>query len=175
MSGYNVNNELVLTTPPQNLTTTAKTQIVIGMPASLPKRFRIYEIEMSASGVPNATDCPIVGDLLWVTGATLGTVGNTVTPQANDSGTAIGTAIDASKALAYTNFTAEPTVFNFNNSWWYRAFNQRSGVLYQSVPGKEIVLPAAAQGTTATTGGALRALSPNYASTVAARLSYEDL
>jgi hypothetical protein len=173
MSGYTANNEMGGSA--QVLTTTAKTQLVLGVPASAPKRIRIYEIELSATGVPNATDCPITGDLLWLTGATLGTVGATVTPQPNDSGTVIGTFVDTAVSKAYVNFTAEPTVFNVANSWWFRAFNQRSGVLYQSVPGKEIVLPAAAQGTTASTGGALRALSPNYASTVAARMSFDEL
>lgn len=173
MSGFTVNNEMGGSA--QNLTTTAKTQLVLGVPASLPKRMRIYEIEMSATGVPNATDCPITGDLLWVTGATLGTVGATLIPQPNDSGTVIGTFIDTAVSKVYANFTAEPTAFNVANSWWFRAFNQRSGVLYQSAPGKEIVLPASAQGTTATTGAALRALSPNYASTVAARTSFDEL
>jgi hypothetical protein len=172
MSGYTVNNEMGGSA--QNLAATAKTQIVLGVPASVPKRMRIYEIELSATGVPNATDCPIVGDLLWVTGATIGT-STTVTPQENDSGTVIGTFVDTAVSKAYVNFSAEPTVFNVANSWWFRAFNQRSGVLYQSVPGKEIILPASAQGTTVTTGGALRALSPNYASTVAARMSFDEL
>jgi hypothetical protein len=172
MSGFTVNNEMAGSA--QNLTTTYKTQIMLGVPASLPRRMRVFEIELSATGVPNATDCPIQGDFLWCTGAVIGT-NTAATPWPKDSGTAIGTQVDTAVSKGYINWSAEPTVYGVANSWWFRAFNQRSGVLWQAAPGHEIVLPASAQGTTVSTGAGLRALSPNYASTVAARTDFDEL
>lgn len=172
MSGYTVNNEMGGSQ--QNLTTTYKTQVLLSVPASAPKRQRTFEIELSATGVPNATDCPIQGDFVWNSGATLGTF-TTATAQSKDSALAIASPPDVAVTKGLINASAEPTAFTLANTWWFRAFNQRSGVLWQAAPGHEIITPAVTGATTTSSGPALRALSPNYASTVAARVDFDEL
>jgi hypothetical protein len=173
MSGYTLNNEMAGAL--QNLTTTYKTQIIPSNPTSgTAKRLRVFELELSANGVPNASDCPIQGDLVWCSGATAGTPNATTAPQQKDSGAAIGTAIDTAITSGKVNFSAEPTTFTIANGWWVRAFNQRSGVLWQAAPGHEIITPSAT-GTALAVGPALRALSPVYASTVVARMDFDEL
>jgi hypothetical protein len=174
MSGYTLNNEMGGSLIA--LTTTARTQIIPSNPTSgTAKRLRIVELELSAVSVPNATDCQIQGDLVWNSGATAGTA-TTAAPQQKDSGAAIGTAIDTAITSGKINFTGgnEPTTFAVGNSWWFRGFNQRSGVLWQAAPGYEIVTPSAT-GTALSVGPALRALSTNYTGNVAARMDYMEL
>jgi hypothetical protein len=172
MSGYTLNTEMGGSLQP--LTTTYKTQIIPSNPTSgTAKRCRVVELEMSAVSVPNSTDCQIQGDLVWNSGATAGTA-TTATPQQKDSGAAIGTAIDTAITSGKINFSLEPTTFTAANGWWFRGFNQRSGVLWQAAPGYEIVTPSAT-GTALSVGPALRALSTNYTGNVASRLDYMEL
>lgn len=168
MAGYNLNTEQGGT--PQAMTTSAKTLIRVLEPASGMRRCRFWEIEMSALGAPNASDGQIVGDFLWCDATTAGTQTGTPTPEPQDHGTLIGTAIDVAVTTSKTNFSAEPTVYAVANSWWYRGFNQRSGVLWQSQPGREIITPAVAS-----IGPGLRALANTYTNTVGARLCYDEL
>jgi hypothetical protein len=55
------------------------------------------------------------------------------------------------------------------NCWFNRGFNQRSGVLWQTQPGREIIQPS-----TASVGACLRALSTNYTGNVVAKLLYDE-
>jgi hypothetical protein len=154
---------------PQNLGAAYKTLLRLVQAATLMKRSRTFEMEISATGVPNATDCAIQASYMWcdVTGA--GTPGATVVAQPLDSGLTIA-AIDLAVTLVRANYTAEPTTYLIANTWWSRAFNQRSGVLWQSAPGREIYSPAAAS-----VGPGLKALSPNYASTCAAKIMFDEI
>jgi hypothetical protein len=172
MSGYTLNNGMGGSLQP--LTTTPITHILPSNPTSgTAKRLRVVELEISSVSVPNATDCQIQCDLTWCSGATSGTA-TTATPQQKDSGAAIATAIDTAITSGKINFSAVPTTFTAANSWWFRGFNQRSGVLWQASPGYEIVTPSAT-GTALAVGPALRALSTNYTGNVAARMDYVEL
>lgn len=172
MAGYTLNTEMGGSL--QALSTTYKTQIIPSNPTSgTAKRCLIQEFEISAVSVPNATECQIQCDLLWNSGATAGTA-TTATPQQKQSGAAIGTAIDIAITSGKINFSAEPTTFTLANSWWMRGFNQRSGIIYQATPGREIVTPSAT-GTALAVGPALRGLSTNYTGNLASRLDYDEL
>jgi hypothetical protein len=172
MSGYTLNNGMAGSLIA--VAATAQTQVLPSNPTSgTAKRLRVVELEVSAVSVPNSTDCQIQCDLTWCSGATAGTA-TTATPQQKDSGAAIGTAIDTAITSGKINFSAVPTTFTSANSWWFRGFNQRSGVLWQAAPGYEIVTPSAT-GTALAVGPALRALSTNYTGFVAARMDYMEL
>jgi hypothetical protein len=167
MSGYVVSTEM--NASPQNLTTTYKTLARLVQAATLMKRSRTFEMEVSATGVPNATDCPIQVSYMYCSAAGAGTPGATVVAQPLDAGVTISN-IDLAVTLTPVNFSAEPTTYAIANTYWSRAFNQRSGVLWQSAPGREIYSPAAAS-----VGPGLKALSPNYASTCAAKIMFDEI
>jgi hypothetical protein len=103
-------------------------------------------------------------------GATTAGTGTAATPQPTDSGAAIGTQVDTATSTGVVNFSAEPTTFVTTNNFYLRAFNQRSGVLWQTEPGREIIQPS-----TASVGSALRGQSTNYTGFVATKLLYDEL
>jgi hypothetical protein len=112
------------------------------------------EWEIGATDVPNATDCPILWDISEQTAAGTGTA---LTPRNNDVGGG-----DAAALLTYAaNFTAEPTV-TASSSAWFLGLNQRASYRVQMRDEYHaLVVPAVNL-----KGFALRAKSPNYASTV---------
>jgi hypothetical protein len=167
MAGFNLNNQMAGS--PQNLTTTYKSQTRVINAASNPRRARYVEMEWSTIAVPNSTDRPVEWDLTFcdATGAGTSTAG---TPWPQDSGTAIATKVDTAVSTGGLNFTAEPTAFTQADNWFNRGVNQRSGVLWQASPGYQIIQPA-----TVSTGAVMRALSPNYAATVIARVLFDEL
>lgn len=167
MSGFVITNQMVGSLQP--LTTTYKTQLRLLQPASLMRRQRITEMEVSAVSVPNATDCQIQADLSMCDATGAGTPSN-ITPLAQDSGLAIGSPVDVAVTLGRGNYSAEPTAVTTAQNWWMRGFNQRSGVLWQASPGKEIIAPA-----TLSVGPVQRALSTNYTGNVASRMIFDEL
>jgi hypothetical protein len=167
MSGYNLNNQQAGSY--QALASTYKTITRVVAAASAPRRIRYEEMEWSAVSVPNSTDCQVQADLTYC-GATGAGTGTAATPQPQDSGAAIGTAIDVCVATGLVNCSAEPTTYVQANCWYNRGFNQRSGVLWQSSPGFQIILPA-----TLSTGAGMRALSTNYTGNVVARAIFSEL
>ena len=167
MSGYTLLNTMAGTL--QSLTTTYKSLTRVVAASSNTRRVQIVELEWSAAAVPNATDCQIQADFTFCDATTAGT-STSGTPFPLSSGTAIGTKMDTALSTGGINYTAEPTAFTQAQSWYNRGFNQRSGVQWDPVPGREIILPA-----TASTGAPMRALSTNYTGTVVARIVFDEL
>jgi hypothetical protein len=161
--GYNVGNGMAGT--PQNLTSTLQTIARLLCPASGMKRFFVWEIEVSQSGVPNATDCDVEYSLVYCDATGAGTKTN-VTPFPTSGALAVDTAVTAAAA----NYTAEPTTYAQADEFWHKAVNQRGSSLWQAAPYGEIYLPA-----TASAGPGLRAKSPNYAGTVLANMKFSEI
>lgn len=167
MAGYVVSTEMGT---PVAVTGTYITQIRLVQAATLMKRSRTFEMEISAVGVPSATDCAVQASYSWcdVTGAGSGNA--TVVAQPLDTGLTIA-AIDVAVTLARVNYaTTEPTAYLAANTWWSRGFNQRSGVLWQSAPGREIIAPAVAS-----IGPGLRAKSTNYTNTLVTKIMFDEV
>jgi hypothetical protein len=171
MSGYVVTNEMAGSL--QNLSSTYKTLVRLAQAATLMKRARTFELEVSANNVPNATDCAVQVNYEYcdATGGAAAANGTSTsaTAQPLDAGTSI-TNIDVAVTLGRVNFSAEPTTYIAANTFWSRAFNQRSGVLWQAAPGREIYTPAAAS-----VGPGIQAKSTNYASTALAKILFDEI
>lgn len=141
---------------PQNLSSSYKTINVVtaATGATTLRRGWIYEFEVGADNVPNATDCPISWDISVQTAAGTAT---SVTPNPIDVGGG-----DAAALLVYaTNATIEGTV-TANSSVFYMGLNQRASqrVIFRDEK-SSLIIPAVN-----VKGLAMRAKSPNYASTV---------
>lgn len=160
MALYSVNNTLAGTQ--QAMTTTFKTQTMINAITASLRRAFIFELDIGADGLPNATDCAIVWDL----SATVTAVGTAtaLTPLALDQADA------ASGTAGNGNHTAEPTM-TATSSRWALAANQRGTYRWVVSPGGpgEIVVPA-----TNLVGFALRAKSTTYASTGVATIMFRE-
>jgi hypothetical protein len=167
MAGYNLNNQMAGSF--QAISSSYKTITRVIAAASAPKRSRMMEMEWSHVSVPNSTDCPLEFDFTFcdATGAGTTTAG---TPWPHDSGTAIGTKIDTAICTGGLNYSGEPTTYTQADCWFNRGVNQRSGVLWQATPGREIIQPA-----TVSVGAGMRALSPNYTGNVVARSIFDEL
>jgi hypothetical protein len=159
MALYAVNNQMGGT--PQNLTTSFKTILSARAITATLRRAFLYELNVGADGLPNATDCAIVWDLSAQTAdGTATTVTAVALDQADVAG---GTNTEA-------NYTAEGTI-TANSARWTLAANQRASyrwVVNPCGPG-EIVIPA-----TNDVGFALRAKSSTYASTVVAAIMFRE-
>jgi hypothetical protein len=157
MSAYTIAN--VNAGTPQVLSSTAKTILAVtaATGATTLRRGWIMEWEVGASDVPNATDCPIVWSIDEQTAAGTST---SLTPRFNDLGGG-----DAAALLVYSsNFTIEGTV-TASSAAWILALNQRASYRVQMRDEyHSLIVPAVNL-----KGFAMRAKSPNYASTVAWR------
>lgn len=147
----------------QNLATTFKTILALTAETTTlgVTRGFIYEFNVGADGLPNATDCAIVWDLSPITAAGTSTP---VTPVALDQ------ADVACRAQGEANFTAEGTI-TANAQRWALAANQRASyrwVVNPCGPG-EIVWPA-----TDEAGFAMRAKSSTYASTTVVSMLHRE-
>lgn len=154
MAQYGFNNQNGGT--PQNLSSSYKTVLSVNAAtgATTLRRGWIYEFEIGADNVPNATDCPINFDISAQTAAGTAT---TLTPQPNDQGGG-----DAPALLTYLgNYTAEPTV-TASSSIFYAGLNQRASQRWIARDQASCIIVAAVN----LKGWAMRAKSPNYASTV---------
>ena len=111
-------------------------------------------LEVGADNVPNATDCPISWDVSAQTAA--GTI-TANTPTLLDQGGG-----DAAALLTYgANATIEGTI-TANSSVFYLGLNQRASQRWIARDEKSSIIVAAVN----LKGWAMRAKSPNYASTV---------
>lgn len=169
MSGFNVNNQMAGSL--QAIGTAYHTLTRVVSAASNPRRIRMMEAELSIVSVPNSTDCDCEFDFTYC-GATAAGTSTAATPLPQDSGAAIGTQIDTAVSTGAVNFTAgnEPTTFTQADCWYNRGVNQRSGILWQASPGREIIQPS-----TASIGAAWRALSPNFTGNIIAREMFDEL
>lgn len=140
----------------QNLSSSHKTLLVItaATGATTLRRGWIYEFEVGADNVPNATDCPINYDISAQTAAGTATA---TTPLPLDQGGG-----DAAALLAYAvNATAEGTI-TASSSVFYLPLNQRASQRWIARDQSSCIIVAAVN----LKGWAIRAKSPNYASTV---------
>lgn len=148
----------------QNLSSSFKTinLITAATGATTLRRGWIYEFEIGPDNVPNATDCPINWDISAQTAA--GTITAT-TPNPIDQGGG-----DAAALLTYgVNATAEGTV-TASSSVFYLGLNQRASQRWIARDQSSCLIVAAVN----LKGWALRAKSPNYASTVGATLFVQE-
>lgn len=154
MSAYTISN--LNAGSAQNLSSTAKTILAVtaATGATTLRRGWIMEWEIGAADVPNATDCPINWDISEQTAAGTSTA---LTPRFNDLGGG-----DAAALLVYsTNFTIEGTVTASSQAWGL-PLNQRASYRVQMRDEfHSLIVPAVNL-----KGFAMRAKSPNYASTV---------
>lgn len=153
MAQYGLNNTNAGTQ--QNLSSSFKTINVVtaATGATTLRRGWIYEFEVGADNVPNATDCPIIWDISQQTAAGTATAN---VPLANDQ------AADAAALLVYaTNATAEGTI-TAASSVFYLGLNQRASQRWIAKDKASCIIVAAVN----LKGWAMRAKSPNYASTV---------
>lgn len=140
----------------QNLSSSFKTINVVtaATGATTLRRGWIYEFEIGADNVPNATDCPINWDISAQTAAGTATAN---TPLAIDQGGG-----DAAALLVYAaNATIEGTI-TAASSVFYLGLNQRASQRWISRDKSSSIIVAAVN----LKGWAMRAKSPNYASTV---------
>jgi hypothetical protein len=126
------------------------------------RRGKVFEFDFGQTGVPNATDCPVQWDVSRITAIGTRTA---LVPSPLDGADAV------TNAQAGVNDTVEPTVAAAGSglSLFNLGINQRAAYRWIAAPGKELVWPA-----TASNGFAIRALSPNYASSVAGSIIFEE-
>lgn len=162
MAAYTINNQNAGT--PQNLSSSYKTIMLVtaATGATTLRRGWIMEWEIGASDVPNSTDCPINWDISEQTAA--GTI-TALTPRPNDVGGS-----DAAALLTYgANATAEGTI-TANSSAWFLPLNQRASYRIQMRDEYHALIVPAVN----LKGFAMRAKSPNYASTVGWRAMVKE-
>lgn len=161
MALYSTNNLNAVTPAQSSLTTTFKTVTSLAAATASLRRAFIYEFDIGADGVPNATDCAIVWDLSAQTAA--GTPVVMTVASLDQADAATGT-------VAGGNHSAEPTI-TAQSSRFSLAANQRASYRWVVAPGGpgELVIPA-----TNLAGYALRAKSTNYASTAVASILFRE-
>jgi hypothetical protein len=167
MAGYKLSNQMAGT--PQALTTTYKSQLRLTPAASLPKRIRILELRMSATGTPSSAETQVQSDFSHYDATTAGT-STTGVPIGNDLGIAI-TAIDVAVSVGHINYTVEPTALVQTQCYYNKGFSQHSYTEWFATPGREIIQPAAPT----LIGPVWRALSPLYTGAVSAETLFEEL
>lgn len=157
MSAFTISNQNAGS--PQNLSSSYKSILIAkaATGATTLRRIWIMEWEIGASDVPNATDCPINWDFSEQTADGTATA---LTPRLNDVGS-----LDAAALGTYaTNATVEGTI-TASSQGWGLPLNQRASYRVQMRDEfHSLIVPAVNL-----KGFALRAKSPNYASTVMAR------
>lgn len=162
MATYTISNQNAGT--PQNLSSSYKTILLVtaATGATTLRRGWIMEWEIGAADVPNATDCPIFWDMSEQTAA--GTI-TALTPRFNDLGGG-----DAAALLVYgANATAEGTV-TASSQGWGLPLNQRASYRIQMRDERNAMIVPAVN----LKGWAMRAKSPNYASTVGWRALVQE-
>lgn len=165
MALYFTSNINMTTPAQQNLAATAKTMTGIYSKAAASgitlSRAFLYEFEVGASGVPNATDCPIIWDCTTAT-----TTGTSTACFSNP----LDPADTAASHDSFINHTAEGTTAVTSQRWQLSA-NQRASYRWVVNPGGpgELVVPA-----TASTGLCIRGLSSTYNSTATAAVYFRE-
>lgn len=153
MATYTVNNTMAGSQ--QNLSSSYKTllSITAATGATTLRRGWLYEFEIGADGVPNATDCPISWNVQTQTAAGTSTAA-TALPVDIGGG-------DAAALLTYAvNYSAEGT-YTAASSLFYMPLNQRASQKIAFRDEKSsLIIPAVNL-----KGVACTAKSPNYAST----------
>ena len=153
---------------PQAMTTTAKTLARILIPASLPRRVQLWEMDFSALGINTTTDCQNTYSGAFCSASTAGTANSTQTPQPTDSGG--GTASDICVSTGPINYTAEPTTVTSAFPFFTRSPNQRGTAFWQASPGGDVKFPA-----TISTGPVFQCLSTANTGTAGVVVRFSEL
>lgn len=161
MALYSASNINATTPAQQALSTAFKTQLELSAATATLRRAFIYEFDVGADAVPNATDCAIVWDITAQTSIGTGTAGVVTTQDQADA---------ASGTVATINHTSEPTT-TANGSRWALAANQRASYRWVVNPGGpgELVVPA-----TNVTGLGIRAKSTTYTGTAVVSAMFRE-
>lgn len=162
MASFTVNNQNAGS--PQSLSTAYKTLLgaTAATGATTLRRIWFTELEWGATDVPNATDCPILLDMSSQTAAGTATA---LTPQVTDQGGGDAAALGTYVA----NATAEGTI-TASSSVFFKSINQRASDKQWWRDKATCPIVAAVN----LKGFAIRAKSPNYASTMGAQASVEE-
>jgi hypothetical protein len=141
--------------------TTQKTFLQLSAATATLRRAFVYEFDMGAASVPNATDCEIVWSIIQQT-----SIGTGVTMTINK----LDQADAAAGSVSLANFTAEPTGAETLVLWAMGA-NQRASYRWVVAPGGpgELVVPA-----TNLNGLGLRAKSSTYTGNVNATMLWRE-
>jgi hypothetical protein len=144
------------------VTTTAKGTMLLYTVTTL-RRLKIYEFDVGATGVPNATDCNITIDLSRSIQTSL-IAGSAYSPNPTDP------ADGAGAATSLINITTELTGANFSSSTpeYTNGMNQRNTIRWVAAQESQFLISAA----TTLFGHYMRALSPNYGGAIATNVYY---
>jgi hypothetical protein len=125
------------------------------------KRIKIYEFDVGATGVPNASDCNITIQLNRLTYTSL-IVGTAYTPTATDA--ADGAAVTVSNV----NVTTEPAANSVTTAspLYVNGMNQRNTIRWVAAQESQYFISAA----TNLVGWDMTVLSPSYASSCSANV-----
>jgi hypothetical protein len=159
MSAYTLSNQNAGT--PQALSSSFKSILIAkaATGATTLRRAWLMEWEIGATDVPNATDCPILWDISEQT------ADGTATARSRRGPNDVGGGDAAALGTYQANATAEGTV-TASSSAWFLGLNQRASYRVQMRDEyHSLVVPAVNL-----KGFAMRAKSPNYASTVGWRV-----
>jgi len=160
---FQTNNFLNATPALTNVASSLKTMLTLFVTSGSLRRFYVYEWSMAATDVPNATDCPIVYDISRMTADGTGVAMTPTTFPILETGT-----VSPPLATSKANYTVEPTI-TAQSQLDYNAFNQRATMRWVSIQGGELTVPAVAA-----SGLAWRVRSPNYASTIAVKATFNE-
>lgn len=147
----------------QTVATTAKGTMGVWNPASPLRRIKIYEFDVGATAVPNATDCNITITLSRLVQTSL-IVGTAYTPQPTDPGDG------AAGSLSNVNITTEPTSTAITTATpeYTNGMNQRNTIRWLAAQESQALIAPA----TTLNGHYMTVLSPNFASTLASMIYY---
>jgi len=127
------------------------------------RRLKIYEFDIGATGVPNATDCNITIDLsrLTYTSLLVGTV-----YVANPTDPADG----AANALVNINITTEVAANSVSTATpeYHNGMNQRNTIRWVAAQESQFLISAA----TTLVGHYMTVTSPNYGSSISTNIYY---
>lgn len=162
MAAYNANSANAGTA--QNLSTAFKSILIAkaATGATTLRRIWIMEWEIGATDAPNATDCPIVWDISVQTADGTATA---LIPTLTDVGGGDAAALGTYAA----NATAEGTITGASSAWMI-GLNQRASYRIQMRDEYHALIVPAVN----LKGFAMRAKSPNYASTVNWRAQVQE-
>ena len=132
---------------------TAKGTMALWSPSGALRRLKIYEFDVGATNVPNATDCNITIDISRMIGTT-SVAGTAYTPNNTDP------ADGAADATSLVNITTELAAALVSTALpeYHNGMNQRNTIRWVAAQESQFLICNA----TALNGHYLTALSPNY-------------
>src|SRR6516225_3441467 len=144
------------------VSTTSKGTMLLWTVTTL-RRLKIYEFDVGATGVPNATDCDISIDLARSVATSL-VAGTAYAPNPTDPADGDGA------ATSVINITTELTGANFSSAApeYSNGMNQRNTIRWVAAQESQFLISAA----TSLFGHYMRISSPNYAGSIQTNVYY---